>query len=173
MSDQLLKQLQARVLNESGSPQTLSEVETTLSFSFTGYLREVLKKYEGPVVFDNGAKFKPNEKTPVDDELGYQSIEVLYGLSSGDNGILEKYKMYKDQIPDGFISIGEAPGGNQICIEIQSLKVFFWHHESIADSESLYEIASNFDEFFSRLEPDDSQVVEPKGVNESESFLDF
>jgi hypothetical protein len=70
-----------------------------------------------------------------------------------------------------FVPIGEAPGGNLICVDSAGA-VFLWNHESPRD-ESPCRIAENVDQFLARLEPDESQIGDTDGIRESESFLDF
>lgn len=50
---------------------------------------------------------------------GIDSLEILYGLSSKYGSTTpERFETYKGRIPADWIPIGEAPGGNQVCLSI-------------------------------------------------------
>ncbi len=133
--------------------------------------KEVLMAFRGAVVFDQGAKFTTDEQCPLNDKKGYQSLEVLYGLGKGKNSIEEKVSQYVGELPPMIIPIGEAPGGNLICVD-KAGAVYLWDHES-QRGEGLWRIASSIDAFIGRLEPNNTELGSIDGIIKSESFLDF
>ena len=90
--------------------------------------REVLTTFGGAIVFDNGARFTTDEPSPLNDKNGYQSLEVIYGLGSGKHSIEHQIARYEGELPPSFVPIGEAPGGNLVCVNGTGT-VFLWDHE--------------------------------------------
>jgi len=154
----------------------LDDIKNKLSYLPSPTHETILLGWPGTIVFNQGAIFKPKENSPVDPESGFQRLESLYGLADDKGNILRKNKMLHDQIPDRYIAIGDAPGGNEICVDRETRKIVFWYHEASDENESLFEIANSFDEFFNSLRPDnDSQSVESitGKIDESNSWLDI
>lgn len=177
MNNEILNKLGAHVLKGDKTPNNeneLKKIESFLKIELSETHKSILNNYGGAIVFDEGAKYKPKTQSPVDDPQGFQNIEVFYGVLDDDNGLLNQNKMYSRQLPSTVITIGEAPGGNQICINRQDGRVLFWHHEAESEDKTLFEIAPSFDEFFSQLEPDNgSQPSVSSGIDDSESWLDI
>jgi len=171
MAYENLSQLGARVLGEKPSDleQAIKSAEQILTVSDS--YRDVLLTFGGAIVFGNGAKFTCDEQSPLNDKDGYQSLEVLYGLGNGKNSIEKKAAQYADELPASFVPIGEASGGNLICVDGGGA-VHLWDHES-QRNEGTWRIATSVDEFLKRLKPDDSGIGSTEGIIESESFLDF
>ncbi|WP_421849475.1 SMI1/KNR4 family protein [Marinomonas sp.] len=167
-----LKKLGARSLeNDSLDKGSISQVESELNITFTDGYESVLKSFDNSIVFDHGTIYKPVQNSPVDTSDGYQSLEMLYGLQGASN-LVDKNKMYKDQIPEDCVVIGESIGGSQICLSRSSGKVYFWFHEAEFDDSSLFEISPVVDDFIKRLVRDEI-VAGNRDVDESGSFLDF
>lgn len=166
-----LSQLGPRLHGQKASDLegAVKSVANTLPFSDS--YREMLLTFGGAVVFDNGAKFASDEKSPLNDKDGYQSLELLYGLGSGRNSIAKKVAQYAGDLPGSFVPIGESSGGNLICVAGDG-SVHMWDHERQRNEVS-WRIAASIDEFMNRLKPDDSQIGSTEGILESESFLDF
>jgi hypothetical protein len=166
-----LSQLGPRFLGEKSSDLEgeIKSAEQVLPISDS--YREMLLTFGGAVVFENGAKFALDEKSPLNDKDGYQSLEVLYGLGNGKNSIEQKAAQYAGELPASFVPIGESSGGNLICVAGDGA-VYLWDHEG-QRNEGTWRIAASIDEFVNRLEPDDSEIGSTEGIIESESFLDF
>lgn len=173
MYSENFKNLGARALNAGSAEQcTFAQIDSELNIRFTDKYQSLLKNLKGSIVFDSGAVFKPKQKSPVDTIDGFQSLEMLYGLQ-GDSNLIYKNKMYNEQVPEGYVVIGESIGGNQICISREDGKVYFWFHEAEVEDNSLFEIACNVDDFLEGLLNDNAQPSDKREVDESNSFLDF
>lgn len=133
--------------------------------------RKLLLEFGGAVIFEKGAKFQCDERSPLNDKEGFQNLEMLYGLGSSRSSILMESLKRAGEIPDGFVPIGESSGGNLICIDRVGA-VHLWDHESFRDDKG-WLIANSIDDFLGRLQPDDSAIGNTDGIIESESFLDF
>ncbi len=166
-----MKQLGARPSGRTvgSAGDSLRQIEAVMPVSKD--YRALLSEFNGPVVFDKGAKFTSDEPSPLNDSEGYQGLEVLYGLGTGKDTVLGQLARYRDSLPPGVVPVGEAPGGNLVCVD-KSGVVLFWDHESPIDGK-LWRVAAALDDFINTLTPDDDAVGPTDGVVESESFLDF
>lgn len=169
---QTLVQLGARSLDEKPS-------DLNAAFKSLGELVPVSERYRGAlsafggaaIVFDKGARFIPDQPSPLNDKQGYQCLEVLYGMGADKNSIEQKAAQYVGELPASFIPIGEASGGNLICVGGDGA-VYLWDHESERD-EGVWRVAASVDDFLRRLEADSTDLGGTEGIIESESFLDF
>jgi hypothetical protein len=85
----------------------------------------------------------------------------MYGIYSDDNmfDLRKKSFLFKNVIPDEFITIGSDALGNQIILDIDGVyrdKVFFWWHEEGNDVrrdqyKNIFEIADNFNSFIANM----------------------
>jgi hypothetical protein len=159
----ILDRFQPRVLGSS-SPSALSYVEQfegDQEVHLPEALRAILLGYRGAVIFDIGARFRPARRTLLEDDDGYHHLELLYGASSGPNGIKEKNDTYSDQLPSSLLAFGEIPGGNLVCINRETGQVFIWHHEDDTQDAAHY-AAESVESLFAMLEPVSSQVATNK-----------
>jgi hypothetical protein len=125
----------------------------------------------GAITFGQGAIFKTVEPSPLNDKRGYQSLEVMYGPGEAENSILAEYARYADELPHGFVPIGETPGGNLVCLNEQGM-VYLWDHEEPGDNAS-WLICGDIDSFMNSLGPDDAPLELDGGIIGSESWLDL
>lgn len=139
------------------------------------YLR-LLKKYNGGVFFENGAKYAISNNIP-NISLGYIDVIFLYGLSDDDNGLLYRINMYASNIPSEYYPLGESSGGDQICINKKTGEIYFWWHEAPTDPESLYFLSKNIESFIDGLTPIEGGEEGPDNiidkVDTSKTWLDF
>ncbi|MBC8029830.1 MAG: SMI1/KNR4 family protein [Pyrinomonadaceae bacterium] len=148
--------------------------ERRISYTLPEELRQILVHFGAAVIFQKDVKFKPNERTFLEDSDGYHALEILYGTAQDSNGLENKNATYQDQVPSGLIVLGESPGGNQVCLDKSTGRVIFWHHEAVADEESVFEIANDFGDFINRLQVDNIHPAsEPDGIVKEKSFLNF
>ncbi|GAA4805545.1 SMI1/KNR4 family protein [Lysobacter hankyongensis] len=152
----------------------LLQTERDLDIELPQSLRQILLQYAAPVVFAHGARFRPDTLCGVEGRDGHLTLLTLYGPGAGDSGLLAMNRMYSDQVPPLMAVIGESPGGNQLCIERTSGRIYFWNHEAEHDEAALTAVAESFDAFRERLVADEgiSEGTTPK-IDESKSFLDF
>ncbi|WP_175830539.1 SMI1/KNR4 family protein [Burkholderia cepacia] len=136
--------------------------------------RNLLLHFGGDIEFNSLIKFRSDEPSPWVAQDGTDSLELLYGLSSKyGSTILERVETYKGRIPADWIPIGEAPGGNQVCLRIHPSgvrSVEFWDHESEVGpglpprGTGLTKITDTLQEFVSRLTPEDPPANAPRAV---------
>lgn len=144
----------------------------------TGVLPEdyanLLLHFGGDIEFSAIVAFRPDVPSPWTSGDGRDTLEMLYGLGSKYGlSVLEMYKRYSTRIPTGWIPIGAAPGGNQICLYIRdqaSARVSFWDHESEVapglspGSDGLTSIAVSLQDFVDRLTPERPSTNVPNDV---------
>lgn len=116
------------------------------------------KSYKNFLLEQNGG-------IPVNGVFGYgeggSSGVVFFGVCLPEkyNDILCNYEIYKDRIPEGLFPIGSDPGGNLICIDLESpAGVYFWEHEKEGrslSSNGVFKLSGSFDEFIDSLAPDE------------------
>jgi hypothetical protein len=92
---------------------------------------------------------------------GESVLHHMYGIYSDDNmfDLRKKSFLFKNVIPDEFITIGSDALGNQIILDIDGVyrdKVFFWWHEEGNDVrrdqyKNIFEIADNFNSFIANM----------------------
>lgn len=159
--------------HDSQNTFSFENIENFLQVKLDSEHKKLLSEFSTAIVFTNGAKYKPNVNSPVDDSNGYQSIEMIYGLN-GEHNLLDMNQIYSDQLPKDLFCIGESFGGNLICASKKSGGLFFWCHETNFEEPSTFYICNSFERFLAMLETDDGD--DDDGNNnliDSESFLDF
>jgi hypothetical protein len=171
MIQSLVSELGARLLGEKAGDLNKSVKTAEQMVAMSANYRDLLLEFGGAIWFDNGARYRPESPNNLTGSDGYNDLEILFGLGNGENGIERKAAQYAGELPASFVPIGEAAGGNLICMNGEGA-VFFWDHES-PRHEPTWRIAASIDEFLRRLEPGDSEVGSTGGIIKSESFLDF
>ena len=108
------------VVPEERKAQLLTALEVELGPLPDDY-RKLLLHFGADIEFNSFIKFHSDEPSPWAADDGTESLEVLYGLSSKYGAtMLEMFETYKGRIPADWIPIGEAPGGNQVCLKIRA-----------------------------------------------------
>lgn len=166
--------LGAKVLEEESSEEySVNQIVSELNIQFSDEYVALLDYFNGSIVFNNGAIYRPNIKSPVDSVDGFQSLDILYGLR-GNFNLIKKNRVYREQIPIGLVVIGESIGGNQICISCDDGKIYFWYHEAEMENTTLFEIAASIDDFLLGLLCDDASTSNNnREIDESDSYLNF
>ena len=136
-------QLGARLLGERVSDLSSALKSANQFLLDSKSYRELLTAFGGAVIFDNGARFMSDERSPLNDKDGFQNLELLYGLGRGKYSIERQHEKYADELPKSFVPIGEAPGGNLICVD-DTGAVYLWDHESQRD-EGVWRVAVSVD----------------------------
>ena len=141
-------------------------VEQELSWTIPDQLATLLVQVNGcAVVFEHGAEFIPDEKTGLEDKSGRLSLDSLHGLSDTVHGLRAKNTMYLEQIPAELRVIGDASGGDQVCLDTNSGCVVYWWHEGPLEKNTFC-IADNLTKFLEKLspDPDNDDVRRPDGL---------
>ncbi len=171
MRNKKLSELGARLLGEKASNLGMAALDLESLLLVSPSYGELLTTIGGAIIFDNGAKYIPDEATPLTRTDGYNSLEVLFGLGNGKHSIRRAAQQYEGQLPPSFVPIGAAPGGNLICVDRTGI-VFLWDHESQIGGHA-WPVATSLEKFIDQLEPDKSDNGGTDNIVEAESFLDF
>ena len=136
---------------------SIKKLEKLLEITLPDDYKSFLKSYGHTMVFENDVQYKDIEKSPWTSKDGFSGLELFYGFDDDHYNILKKIETYKGRIPDYCISIGDAPGGNQILLGIKDEdyygKVYFWDHESRGVKKNhVYFVADSFQKFIDSLE---------------------
>ncbi|MGE1155801.1 SMI1/KNR4 family protein [Pseudomonas kitaguniensis] len=109
----------------------------------------------------------------VADEDRYVDLDIIYGLNRDSNNIFLKNSVYKDRIGEDFYTFGESASGDQYCIERESGKIYYWHHEAKHESEIKFLIAPNLIEFITHLIADEEKPLIDKTKKIISATFDF
>src|SRR5690606_1207461 len=99
----------------------------------------------------------PKESTfKISDEEGESVVNKFYGIGNMKSNLASVFEILDGELSDGFISIANDPGGNEICIGVNEEhygKVFIWIHDMDSDEYlgNMFLLANSFNEFFEKL----------------------
>lgn len=104
----------------------------------------------------------------------------FYGLGiDSNNDLRSKYELYNGRVPEGCVPIGYDVGGNQVCINLTTKNygfIYFWDHENELEEdnsiESLYYIASSFNEFLNSIKEDSDDEEPPTDYKVKKTWID-
>ena len=106
------------------------KIEAQLHAKLPIEYRSFLEANKTTLKFDSIIGYTPIKPSPwASSKNGMQHLDMLYGLASAKNSLLNKLNTYTDRIPDGCLPIGDAGGGNQILLSTRPGdygKVYFW-----------------------------------------------
>lgn len=130
----------------------LNEFENSMKINLPESYKYFLKNY-GECNFERDAVYKPIKKTPFQNKDGFMEISYFYGCGST-NGVEILNKRYKGRLPKLHIVLGEAPGGNQICMNVdmdssEYGNIYVWDHENECEGcmDNMYLVSRSFDNF--------------------------
>lgn len=86
----------------------------------------------------------------------------FFGIHNGEHDELGRnIELLDGRLPNGFIPIGDDPGGNLICLgtnETYYDKIYFWdHEEEHGDISNMYLLANDIYEFLKKLYDDETE----------------
>lgn len=105
----------------------------------------------------NGGYTEPSQFM-ISEEQGPSVVNVLNGIGDMYDNLDKVIDIYEYRLPEGFIPIGDDPGGNVLCIgtkEPYNENIYFWdheeEHENPEDMSNMYFLASDILEFLDKL----------------------
>jgi len=130
----------------------ISAVEKALNIKFPSAYREFLLKF-------NGGRPQPNHFVILNNPSDTHGIlEYFFGINAPDySDIIKQHSIYANRIPKNLFPIATDPGGNLICIDLVTNKIFFWDHEEeseegqIPSLKNIYPVANTFEELLNNL----------------------
>ncbi|MFC9711523.1 SMI1/KNR4 family protein [Paenibacillus sp. NPDC056933] len=92
----------------------------------------------------------------ISDEEGESVVNKFYGIGNMKGNLGKVFEVLDGELPEGFISIANDPGGNEICIgtgERYFGEIYFWMHDMESDEEmgNMFFFKSNFNDFLDNL----------------------
>lgn len=155
---------------------SLDDIEAGTGFSLPVELAALLEPTGAPCFFMEEVRISVSEPSPVTDRNGRQLVLLLFGMTSGKDGIVNKYSSYRDRIGLDCLPVAEDGLGNLFVITPEKGEVMFWHHEC-PDGESslnaLTVVAGDVSAFISSLEAVEEDVPPTRGNGVKRVFLDF
>lgn len=91
-----------------------------------GYLC-ILENFSNVYLKENFG-FKSKEKSPLAYPNGYDRFLDFIGIK-GTQNIFKTLNMYKEQLPNNFIPIGNVDGGNLLCQNKDNGYIYIWIHD--------------------------------------------
>lgn len=118
------------------------------------------EKYKSFLLQWNGGYTEPS-LFRISEEQGASVVNVLNGIGDMYDNLDKVIDIYEYRLPEGFIPIGDDPGGNVICLgtkEPYTETIYFWDHEEepedSEDMSNMYLLANDIFEFLDNLYED-------------------
>ena len=122
------------------------------------------ESYKNHLLKFNGGRCEPNIFSFNENGVITESdVYYFYAIHEGEYDNLEvdfnDFKIEEKRLPNSFFTIAHDSGGNLICMDAISEKVYFWDHESEVDysiqgdevRDNLYFISDSLGEFILSL----------------------
>lgn len=92
----------------------------------------------------------------ISDAEGESVVNKFYGIGDMKGNLDRVFEILDGELPEGFISIGDDPAGNEICIGINEKyygKIYLGIHDMESDDKlsNMFFLAESFNEFFNSL----------------------
>lgn len=146
----------------SYSENEIGQFEEYFKITISEEYKYILQNYSGEYLKDD-YEFKCIERTPLSDEDGYDGISFFFPLE-GENNVYEIEKMYRKQLPFGFIPIGDVDGGNLLCFNKTTGGIFIWFHDQ--QDTNIYIVNNNMYDFINSIEKH-VMKIDTSGIDET------
>ena len=119
------------------------------------------KDYAQYLMNHNGGSVSPKVFN-IGNESQRSQVFIFYGFQTNeeykDYDLVDNIDLYESDFPNSFYPIGEDPGGNKICLNLNTNdygKIYFWDHETASEDtpsvKDLILIADSFTDFLNKL----------------------
>ena len=132
-----------------------NEIEQVLGHGLPPALADLLRPTGAPTTFEGDVRIKVIEPNQMTDKEGRQRLLVIFGMTTGQDGIVAKHGDYRGRFARRCTPIAEDGMGNLFVIDAISGQIKFWHHEcpeGEASPTAMTLVAENFEDFVSGLE---------------------
>jgi len=148
-------------IKELGKTELTEVFESQKDFNFNVKDYLILEKLNLPDIyisfsteygfhqFNEDVVFKSIDKLPITEEDNLCPVDFIYGWGSGSNSLNEIRKTFIEQIPPEYFVFAEGNAGDQLCINIENEKVYYWHHDS--SKNEIYFVSDNSPSFIESL----------------------
>ena len=121
----------------------------------------ILKNYTGVYVKEEYG-FKAIKPSPFAGTDGFEVFNLFIGLSGRDN-FFKVYETYVEQLPKGVYPMAEIDGGNLLCVEAGTGKIYMWLHDE-PEGEDLFLATTSLLDLLERMEKIPVQETTGSGV---------
>ena len=138
-------------------PPTREQIEQ-LEIRYKGKLS---REYLDFLLAHNGGWPVPDGFNYIDNKTGSEKhgmVDCFLGIHNEyDNNFYKYLETYKERMPIDLIPIANDPGGNLICLSLESGEIYFWDHDceveegEVPDYQNLHFIADSFGVFLNNL----------------------
>lgn len=101
--------------------------------------------------FNEDIVFRSIDKLPITSEQNLCPVDFIYGWGFGPNSLQSIRETFLDQIDKDYFVFSEGNAGDQLCINQNDRRIYYWHHESL-QGEGFYLVANSFLDFIQSLE---------------------
>lgn len=134
--------------NTSISLENIKQFEHEYNVMLPKQYVDFLLKYNGGYPIESNFK--------ISDDEGESLVNKFYGIGDMKSNLAKVFEILEGEIPEGFISIADDPGGNEILLGVGGKyqeKVYFWIHDIEPEDEmgNMFILADSFSEFFNNL----------------------
>lgn len=164
------------LMNEASIDNNIKLVEQSFNSpvpnAYLSFIKEI-----GAITFNDPVKIQCIEKTPVANKENQVGVDNFFDFFDDDASITKTLDAFKGNIPNYVLPVCEGEAGDLIVIDMSKKnygKVYYWHHEHMDETEGLYLIANNFNQFLDNLFKDfedDSSADDVSVSRVSDKFL--
>lgn len=178
-----MKIIKKKILDLGGTELT-EDFESVLinNFNFSNYLSEndlnlpknvlfFIEKY-GFNQFNENVIFKSIDNLSFSIDLKHGEINFIYGWGKEEYSLQEIRNTFIDQIPEKYFVFAEGNPGDQLCINMDNQKIYYWFHES-PENQELYLISESFEEFINELSINETSINDDNDIEEEWFSDDF
>lgn len=107
-------------------------------------------------LLENNGGYPQESNFKISEGEGESLVNKFYGIGDMKGNLAKVFDILEGEIPEGFLSVANDPGGNEILLGISGEyrgKVYFWIHDIEPEDEmgNMFFLADSFSEFFSNL----------------------
>ncbi|WP_088825273.1 SMI1/KNR4 family protein [Listeria goaensis] len=139
--------------NEKITEQDILAFEKRHNIYLPGEYIDFLLKYNGGYSKQSVFQISPDE--------GNSLVNKFYGIGNMQGNLDRVIDNLDDDLPEGFISIGYDPAGNEICLGTKNSKyegqIYFWMHdmESNLKMDNMFLLSTDFTSFLDSLQDEE------------------
>ena len=128
------------------------------------------------ITFNDPVYSRSQKKIPVANNK--VSVDHFFDFADDGASIIKVLDNLKSNVPEHVLPICEGEAGDLIVIDMSLPyygQVFYWYHESMDETEGLYPLAKDFNQFIERLFNETEEEVSTEDVTitkVSDKFLD-
>ena len=141
------------------STEQVNDFFATFNIKFDEYYAYFLQNHGNDYIKDEYV-FRCQGNCDVNEGIEYE-VDMFFGLEGKTGNLVDELKRYEQTLPKEVFSIADMPGGDLVCMQKETGKIYFWFHEE--NEENLKFVAESFKNFIMCFEKatQKERVAEP------------